>query len=33
LKPEERNLLGISAHRREHNIKMDLREIGFGGVV
>jgi hypothetical protein len=29
-KPEGRRLLGKLRHRWEDNIKMDLREIGFG---
>jgi hypothetical protein len=31
-KPEWRRLLGRPRHRREENIKMDLRDIGFGDV-
>jgi hypothetical protein len=31
-KPEGRRLLGRPRRRWEDNIKMDLREIGFGGV-
>jgi hypothetical protein len=31
-KPEGRRPLGRSRHRWEDNIKMDLREIGFGDV-
>jgi hypothetical protein len=30
--PEERRPLGRSRHRRENNIKIDLREIGWGGI-
>jgi hypothetical protein len=32
-RPEERRLLGRPRRRREGNIRMDLREIGLGGVV
>jgi hypothetical protein len=31
-RPERRRPLGRPRHRREDNIKMDLREIGFGDV-
>jgi hypothetical protein len=31
-RPEDRRPLGRSRHRSEDNIKMDLREIGFGDV-
>jgi hypothetical protein len=31
-RPEERRPLGTPRHRWEDNIKMDLREIGFGDV-
>jgi hypothetical protein len=31
-KPEGRRPLGRPGHRWEDNIKMDLREIGFGDV-
>jgi hypothetical protein len=31
-RPEGRRLLGRPRHRWEDNIKMDLREMGFGGV-
>jgi hypothetical protein len=31
-RPERRRLLGRPRHRWEDNIKMDLREIGFGDV-
>jgi hypothetical protein len=31
-KPEGNRLLGISRHRWEDNIKMDLREIVWGGM-
>jgi hypothetical protein len=31
-KPEGKRLLGVPRHRWEDNIKMDLREIGWGGV-
>jgi hypothetical protein len=31
-KPEGKRPLGIPRHRREDNIKMDLREIGWGGM-
>jgi hypothetical protein len=31
-KPEERRPLGRPRHRWEDNIKMDLREVGWGGV-
>jgi hypothetical protein len=31
-KPEGKRLLGRPRCRREDNIKMDLRKIGFGGV-
>jgi hypothetical protein len=31
-KPEGKKLLGRPGHRWEDNIKMDLREAGFGGV-
>jgi hypothetical protein len=31
-RPEGRRPLGRPRRRREDNIKMDLREIGFGGV-
>ena len=29
-KPEGKRLLGRPKHRREHNIKMDLQEVGYG---
>jgi hypothetical protein len=31
-KPERKGPLGRPRHRRVDNIKMDLREIGWGGV-
>jgi hypothetical protein len=31
-KPEGKRPLGRPRHRREDGIRMDLREIGFGGV-
>jgi hypothetical protein len=31
-KPEGKTPLGRPRHRREDNIKMDLREIGWGGM-
>jgi hypothetical protein len=31
-KPEGKRPLGRPRHRREDNIKMDLREIGWGGM-
>jgi hypothetical protein len=31
-KPEGKRPLGRSRHRQESNIKMDLREIGWGGM-
>jgi hypothetical protein len=31
-RPEGRRPLGRPRHRWEHNMKMDLREIGFGDV-
>jgi hypothetical protein len=31
-KPEEKRTLGRSRRRGEDNIKMDLREIGWGGM-
>jgi hypothetical protein len=31
-KPEGRRPLGRPRHRREDNIKMDLREVGWGGI-
>jgi hypothetical protein len=31
-KPEENKLLGRLIHRREDNIEMDVREIGWGGM-
>jgi hypothetical protein len=31
-KPEGKRPLGIPGHRWEDNIKMDLREIGWGGM-
>ena len=31
-KPERKGLFGIPRHRWEDNIKMDLQEVGFGGV-
>jgi hypothetical protein len=30
-KPEEKRLLGRQRRRREYNIKMDLREVGWDG--
>jgi hypothetical protein len=30
-KPEERRPLGMSRRKWEDNIKMDLREVGWGG--
>jgi hypothetical protein len=30
--PEEKRSLGRSRHRWENNIKIDLREIGWGGI-
>jgi hypothetical protein len=32
-KTEEKRPLGISRHMWEDNIRMDLREIGWGGMV
>jgi hypothetical protein len=31
-KPEEKRPLGRPSHRWEDNIKMDLNEVGFGGM-
>jgi hypothetical protein len=31
-KPEEKRLLGRPSHRWEDNIKMDLKEVGCGGM-
>jgi hypothetical protein len=31
-KPEGNTTLGIPRHRREDNIKMDLQEVGSGGM-
>jgi hypothetical protein len=31
-KPEGKRPLGRSRHKREDNIKMDLKEIGWGGM-
>jgi len=31
-KPEAKRLLGIHRHRCEDNIKMDLQEVGCGGM-
>jgi hypothetical protein len=31
-KPERRRLLGIPRHSSLNNIKMNLREVGWGGV-
>jgi hypothetical protein len=31
-KPEGKRLLGRSRRRREDNIKMELQELGFGGM-
>jgi len=31
-KPEGRRLLGTPRHRWEDNIKMDLQEVGYGGM-
>jgi hypothetical protein len=31
-KPERKRSLGRSKHRWEDNIKMDVREIGWGGM-
>ena len=31
-KPEGRRLLGRPTHRWEDNIKMDVREVGWGGM-
>ena len=31
-KPEGKRLLGRSRHRWEDNIKMDLQEVGCGGI-
>jgi hypothetical protein len=31
-KPDRRRLLGRPRHRWEDNMKMDLREVGWGGV-
>jgi hypothetical protein len=31
-KPEGKRLLGRPRHRWEDNIKMDLQEVGFGGM-
>jgi len=31
-KPEETSLLGRPRHRWEDNIKMDLQEVGCGGI-
>jgi hypothetical protein len=31
-KPEGKKPLGRSTHRREDNIKMDLQEVGCGGM-
>jgi hypothetical protein len=31
-KPEGKRPVGRPRHRREDNIKMDLREIGWGGM-
>jgi hypothetical protein len=30
--PQEKKLLRIGMHRKDNNIKLDLKEIGLGGV-